>query len=359
MRDAFKTLRIMYAHILIGFLLASPSQAEEQDNGEPEVSFGSPEICFGDCGFDEFFRLVEPFGVEDDPRYRENREAFNPNTEEIYSGYRVQDGVFREVVALTERGPGDTNTLCTGTLISRSVVVTAAHCLATSQVALIGESVFDVVEQMRVSIDPDFNFPEAERAVAEGKEADVALLRLEAPVQNTNRIAKIAPQAWIDASGVMRVVGFGDTFDGETGQKLFANINIASHRCEGGYNGVADQDLYKCNPGDEIVARARSRMKEADTCKGDSGGPAFVTDPQGGVTERDFNQSVDRGDYYIAAIVSRGVERSEAYRSALDEKGVIENRCGDGGVYVRLDGWVLRWIRATIAMWGEQIIVAR
>jgi secreted trypsin-like serine protease len=97
-------------------------------------------------------------------------------------------------------------------------------------------------------------------------------------------------------------------------------VPMVSIACNGNVptaNGnVSDATYYHCSSGTEMVAAAPSLSK--DTCQGDSGGPMYVVTQDGGI--------------YLAATVSR----------ATGTPGV--RICGDGGIYVRVDGKVLQWI---------------
>jgi len=79
--------------------------------------------------------------------------------------------------------------------------------------------------------------------------------------------------------------------------------------------GAGDPKHYGCLPDRELVAGHSGLM--LDSCNGDSGGPLYV-------------QGAD-GQYYLLGATSRGA------------RGGF-HKCGDGGIYVRVD-LCLDWIR--------------
>ena len=106
------------------------------------------------------------------------------------------------------------------------------------------------------------------------------------------------------------------------------DVPVASINCRGSARFAdgtsrADSGWYKCSPDFELVAGSPYLNK--DTCHGDSGGPIF------------FHADNGRGGYdeYLVGITSRAVRSPHA------------RDCGDGGVYERVDGDVLKWLTDT------------
>jgi secreted trypsin-like serine protease len=130
---------------------------------------------------------------------------------------------------------------------------------------------------------------------------------------------KIAPSEMIDRAKYARAVGFGTTDPTGTfryGEKRQVDLPIVSNSCQAKANGMDDQKAFHCDPGLELVAG--KPMLEKDTCSGDSGGPLYVLDEQGG--------------WLLAGATSRGTPNNP-------------HNCGDGGVYVRVDRY-LDWIHS-------------
>ena len=144
-------------------------------------------------------------------------------------------------------------------------------------------------------------------------EGDVALVTL---AEDAGDLAAAASSAEIGAVHKVLVVGFGRTEDeGATPEiKRMVEVPITSPDCTGTVSGVADSDYYGCLRQQELVAG--SPVADRDACTGDSGGGVYV----------------QRGsDYLLAGVTSRRVGREG-------------RECGDGGIYVRIDGRVSSWL---------------
>jgi hypothetical protein len=209
--------------------------------------------------------------------------------------------------------------LCSGTVIAKNAVLTAQHCHCdgVNQFVATG-STFDG-QHPGIPIAKSTPMKKCDQPVS--AEADVALLILRDDLDASVVPATFASSARIDNARSVRLVGFGRDTNGNVGQKLFVDVPMASTSCSGTVKrndgtAVSDSAYYGCNKGFELVAGAALLNK--DTCNGDSGGPAFVRDAA--------------GNDYLAAATSRAV----AYPSARP--------CGDGGVYVRVDGDIIAWV---------------
>lgn len=152
--------------------------------------------------------------------------------------------------------------LCTGTLVSGSVILTAAHCVADGPMAIRAfffpngdtEDAYDVVAY---AIHPEFNFPFA----------DLATLLLEAPVVGITPAPLAYRKPRRRALGT--IVGYGQDEMGNLGIKEMGTIRLA--RCPKRFPALG------LAPG--ALARSvcwRTRPGHQDTCHGDSGGPLLI-----------------------------------------------------------------------------------
>lgn len=220
-------------------------------------------------------------------------EAQQKNTppDAIYGGQEVAAGAYPEVVAI------QTNSiLCTGTLISSRVVLTAGHCFPGNPAAgsirvntgndLSGPS----YEVESYGVHPDFC---GDLEACSEDIHDLAYLVLAEPIATSAEVL-LDQDDW-DASmfvgASVTLVGYGATEDGSSGTKLEVTTEITSFS----------------STGHEFRAGGDGK----DSCQGDSGGPAFVI--------------VD-GRLLLAGVTSRGLD------------------CGKGGFYT-LPASELCWLR--------------
>ena len=195
---------------------------------------------------------------------------------------------------------------CTGTLIAANLVLTARHCaqqFSVKRVFLKGNDVNKPEKGETINV----------KEVHEHSDprVDLMLLVLEHDSKvNACRIAKGTPG---EAKAAL-VVGFGRTDPAATkgyGRKRKAKVPIMSMEC----GSVDEQAMYGCYEDFEMVAGHRGLKK--DTCKGDSGGPLYIEDDDGG--------------YRLLGVTSRGIRATG-------------QPCGNGGIYVRADKFT-DWIR--------------
>jgi hypothetical protein len=199
---------------------------------------------------------------------------------------------------------GDANNyFCTGTLIAPTVVVTAKHCKEVSRV-FFGANVN--LPQNGETISIAQNIPHPENRV------DLRVLVLDYAPQAPPRHIAQGSEVGNPRTGVVAGFGHADLVgtDGY-GIKRYARVPIMTLDSQ----KEQDREKYGSNPGIELVAGHLGLNR--DTCEGDSGGPLYISDPNG------------NGDFLLGT-TSRG--SSDAGQP-----------CGDGGIYVRVDKF-LDWI---------------
>ncbi len=253
-----------------------------------------------------------------DPRFIANAKLLVLNggtaaTERVW--YGLPTSGYRNTVVITGN-----SAICSGTIIAKNAVLTAQHCHCGGVNQFVGIGTHYDDQNPGIQVLRSIPMKSCDQAVS--AQADVALLILKQNVDASVLPATLASPVMIDRATQVRVVGFGADEHNQIGQKLLVDVPVASADCMGSVRDaagvqVSDSVYYGCNAGFELVASAPLLNK--DSCNGDSGGPAFVRD--------------QNGNDYLAAATSRAVTFPGA------------RNCGDGGVYVRLDGNVANWIR--------------
>lgn len=244
------------------------------------------------------------FHIFQDPRFLKNARELARRTQRgvrVIGGTTVKAKDFLDCVAVGN----DQQWGCSGTLVARTVVLTAGHCASFATRVFFGRDVSKAGKVVRVAKrvrHPDYH--------KKGKHNDLMVLVLESPVSNVPPRG-LASSAVINAAGDARVVGFGNTDPSGSfgyGVKRQTDVPVASPACDGEVNGEEDSVIYGCDPSLELIAG--KPLLARDTCSGDSGGPIYVA---GGP-----------GKWLLAGATSRATDSAT-------------NNCGDGGVYVRVD----------------------
>ncbi len=186
----------------------------------------------------------------------------------ILGGELVEEGDYMEVVLILANIPGDYSFMCTGTLISKRVVLTAAHCLDHEDLQPDGVVVrfgFSVGDSVRVRASEFLIHPNYSEAYLRN---DIGLIRIErAPpvaVQFAPHLPKGLQITETDIGTDLLYVGFGVNDLGTDGVKVWMThpLQWVCTRAGG------------CNPGQRYTICID--QEQTGICSGDSGGPAFI-----------------------------------------------------------------------------------
>lgn len=251
-----------------------------------------------------------------------------PEPTPIYGGTTSEPGAWLNVVAIML--PDE---LCTGTLVSDRVVITAAHCLEGGEPAglfqvRIANDIYgagDTYTVERYGTHP--KYCGSDPNVCKVDVWDFGYMVLSKPVQGVTPARPLVTQeAWDEAMAVaapVTLVGYGYNEKMLPGIKREVEAPIVKFSASGLEFQAGGMGL--------------------DTCSGDSGGPAFVTLASGetllaGVTSRGFVECGNGGFYGIpyaalcwlnteTGVDLRGAEACEAC-DCLDISPASEGRCG-------------------------------
>jgi secreted trypsin-like serine protease len=164
----------------------------------------------------------------------------------------------RAIVMLTD-GDGD---LCTGTALSREVVLTAAHCVMGERKR--GVKAYQTGESIpvrRVVRHPRFD---AKAYAMSRATADVALVQLTKPLPDIVAAAELAPARRVTVSDTLTIAGFGVT-------AAFTPYGLGIPR-EAALTVTGQPGSLQIRLVDPTTNNQRAGL---GACTGDSGAPAF------------------------------------------------------------------------------------
>ncbi len=209
--------------------------------------------------------------------------APSPTPTPIYGGTASEPGAWPSVVAISVG-----NFLCTGTLVSSNVVLTAAHCLddqpdINTIIVRLGDDINgpgNIVKAIAYGADPEFC------ADCDADIHDYGYIVLAASQPQAAPFPRVIrdQNEWDELMFIeapITLVGYGLDDTGGTGRKRQVEVPITHFSSSGLEFQAGGMGL--------------------DTCQGDSGGPAFAR--------------LGTGEYVLAGVTSRGYT------------------CGKGGYY--------------------------
>ncbi|MFT5679462.1 MAG: secreted trypsin-like serine protease [Myxococcota bacterium] len=224
------------------------------------------------------------------------------SAQQVVGGTQVAAGDFQDTAGIVFGNSVD----CTGVLVAPNVVLTAGHCAGgITAVVLATNDYQQSGEVIRVTETIEYN--------NSWSSYDVSVLILEEDAQTEP--AMIAQDCILDDylydGAKVTIVGYGATDN--NGNQYSSRLNEAD-------TTIDDDDCTimqsGCNnsvsPGGELGAGADD---EFDSCYGDSGGPLYLSTPEG---------------HFLIGLTSRGYSNSNL-------------PCGQGGIYVRPDA-IIDWI---------------
>ncbi|MGZ3774731.1 MAG: S1 family peptidase [Pseudobdellovibrionaceae bacterium] len=216
-----------------------------------------------------FLSLIFLNGCQKSKQAADNVKTCVPASEfsGIVGGYKVDAGNYlaKKVVMLLSK-KDDGMVICTGTPISKDIILTAAHCvkgLNTEDMKVIFhtditcESGFDLTKQSLTVRDAIYH--DQYSGVADAKD-DLALVRTKSPIPNDYQISEIYDGKSELSSDVVTLAGYGVTDSLEDGTSGFLRSTNKSFKTD---LTVKNKNIVIDQPSNGI-------------CSGDSGGPVFV-----------------------------------------------------------------------------------
>ncbi|MEP9379727.1 trypsin-like serine protease [Aquabacter sp. CN5-332] len=211
----------------------------------------------------------------------------------VGGGPAPADVAARTVMIVSTRGAS-----CTGTVLARDLILTAAHCVgpkADYAVALVGGGAPQLIPALRVALNPGFD---AEQFRTRRPTPDLALVKLAEPLPARFVPATLAANNGLPARGAsFLIAGYGMTADGA--EKTAGTLRAVPLASVGNTGGIMTR-LSPAEGGGAMLAGA---------CTGDSGGPAFEGNVVSGVIGWVTAPNGARGCGGVTGITLVGLQR--------------------------------------------------
>jgi len=234
----------------------------------------------------------------------------------IIGGQTTSTTTYKTVVDL-ETSPGQW--FCTGTLIDKDWVLTAAHCVSNQNAGNVkirfdadninNGSQGHTVAVAEIHVDPQFN--------GQAWDNDIAVIKLAASA--TDRAPTPVHRTAVTAGATVTQLGYGDSDNNGNGGGTLRKLDTPTVDCaQANDSGISNANLLCFNAHDGTTS-----------CYGDSGGPAFVTGSGGleiaGLASGGTSQTCTQGwDLYTS--VSAEIAFVDQYVPVVTVTGG-----GDGG----------------------------
>lgn len=208
--------------------------------------------------------------------------------------------------------------LCTGTVIGRRTVLTAAHCENVATVAYIGSALGPL--GIAINVSKFVASPNYVENTNEGELYDWALAYLSEDIPSNVSIMPVNVNRSLPSpNAIVRAVGYGIFREGESSSNIYSRLHqvdvpVSEPRfCFQQYKGIdvhIDYDKQVC---------AGYRAGGCDSCQGDSGGPLIQYD--------------ENGSPVLVAVVSSGAGCARG-----DYPGIYIRSAPYADLYVGIDG---------------------